>query len=423
MPAFSKPIGITRRSTLRLGAALGALAAGGLAAPAIAQTKQLRIINDTNAGPERDGFVDVVNGFVEETGAEVDLSFIDHEAHKTAIRNYLVADAPDVCFWFSGNRMKTFVDRGLFLDISDFVAEQGYPDVLGGVMSAVTIDGKQWGLPLNGTLWGNWYLANVFDEMGLTPPTNWEEALAFGEQAKGKGLVPMTIGTKELWPAAGLFDQFSLRTIGLDNHMALMNGQIAYTDPMLSPIFDHWEELINAGYFLDNHTSFTWQEAAALLGRREAAIINLGPFVNSTIPPEDVEFLTYAPFPKIADIPRFEDFSTDSVHIPARAENPEVAKEFLAYYYRPENLMKTIGPAGAVPPRNDVPAGDNPLVNQAMEALREVEGTAQYYDRDTDPDLAQAGLNGFQEFMVLPDRRDQILARLEQTRQRIYGDI
>jgi len=411
---------LTRRGALKLGAGFTATA---LAAPAIAQQRELRIINDTNAGPERDGFVEVVEGFAAESGTESDLSFIDHEAHKTAIRNYLVADAPDICFWFSGNRMKTFVDRELFLDITDFVEEQGYPDVLGGVISAVTIDGRQWGLPLNGTLWGNWYLSNVFDEMGLTPPSDWDGMLAFVDQTRGMDLVPMTLGTKELWPAAGLFDQFSLRTVGLDTHMALMNGEIAYTDPQLSPIFDHWEQLINAGAFLENHTSFTWQEAAALLGRREAAMINLGPFVNSAIPEADREFLTYAPFPEIADIPRFEDFSTDSVHIPARAENPEVAKEFLAYYYRPENLMKTIGPAGAVPPRNDIPAGDNPLVNQAVESLRTVAGTAQYYDRDTDPDMAQAGLNGFQEFMVRPERREQILQRLEQTRQRIYGDV
>lgn len=423
MTSTKTAAGISRRTALRYGAGLSALAAGGLAAPAIAQTKQLRIIGDQNAGGERDGLVEVINDFGKQTGTEIDLSFIPHEAHKTAIRNYLVADAPDVCFWFSGNRMKTFVDRGLFDDISDLVQQEGYADVLGGVLSAVTINGKQWGLPLNGTLWGNFYLSNVFDEKGLTPPKTWDEMLAFTDKVRGMDMVPMTLGTKELWPAAGLFDQFSLRTVGLDTHMALMNGEIAYTDPVLAPIFDHWEELIKAGTFLENHTSFGWQEAAALIGRREAAMINLGPFVNGALPPEDLEFLTYAPFPKIADIPRFEDFSTDSVHIPAKAKNKEVAREFLAFFYEPDNLMKFIGPAGAVPPRNDIPPGDNPLVNQAMESLKTVEGTAQYYDRDTDPDMAQAGLNGFQEFMVRPERRDQILQRLEGTRKRIYGAL
>jgi multiple sugar transport system substrate-binding protein len=74
-----------------------------------------------------------------------------------------------------------------------------------------------------------------------------------------------------------------------------------------------------------------------------------------------------------------------------------------------------------VPPRNDMPPSDDPLVNAAVDSLKTVAGTAQYYDRDTDPDMAQAGLNGFQEFMVHPDRREQILTRLDDTRKRIFG--
>jgi multiple sugar transport system substrate-binding protein len=52
--------------------------------------------------------------------------------------------------------------------------------------------------------------------------------------------------------------------------------------------------------------------------------------------------------------------------------------------------------------------------------MKTVQGTSQYYDRDSDPDMAQAGLVGFQEFMAKPDRRKAILTRLEGTRKRIY---
>ncbi|RWX66075.1 carbohydrate ABC transporter substrate-binding protein, partial [Mesorhizobium sp. M4B.F.Ca.ET.089.01.1.1] len=53
--------------------------------------------------------------------------------------------------------------------------------------------------------------------------------------------------------------------------------------------------------------------------------------------------------------------------------------------------------------------------------LKKVVGTSQYYDRDTDPDMAQEGMTGLQEFMVKPERREQILERLEKTRKRIFG--
>ena len=47
----------------------------------------------------------------------------EHEAYKTAIRNFLTAEAPDVAVWFAGNRMKFFVDQGLFMDVSDVWAD------------------------------------------------------------------------------------------------------------------------------------------------------------------------------------------------------------------------------------------------------------------------------------------------------------
>ena len=43
----------------------------------------------------------------------------DHEGFKSAIRNFLTADAPDVVAWYAGNRMEPFVKAGLFEDVTD----------------------------------------------------------------------------------------------------------------------------------------------------------------------------------------------------------------------------------------------------------------------------------------------------------------
>ena len=96
---------------------------------------------------------------------------MDHEAHKTAILNYLVASPPDLCFWSSGNSMRSVsVKRGLFEDISDLVAKEKYKDVLGVAVNAVTVDGKQYGLPTSALPWGLFYRKDVFAEQGLTVP-------------------------------------------------------------------------------------------------------------------------------------------------------------------------------------------------------------------------------------------------------------
>lgn len=411
----------SRRMFLKAAGGSAALwATGGIPMPAIAQTRQITVINDQSNPKAITAFAKIAAAFEAQSGVKVVINNMDHEANKTAIRNYLVAGAPDICFWFSGNRMKAFVKRNLFDDISDLIARENLKGPLGVTIGSVTVEGKQYGLPMGGTLWGNFYLKDVFEANKLTVPTTWEETLAYGEKAKAAGLVPLAMGTKELWPAAGFFDELNLRINGLDTHVALMDGKLSYLDPLLTPVFDHWDQLIKADFFLPNGSSYGWQEAGALLGQKKAGMMNLGNFIKYAIPEASLPNLTFAPFPKIANVGRFEDFSVDSVHIPANAKNKELARDFLAFFYKPDNLSSYLEPTGNISPRSDAQPSADPLINQALQSLKTVDGTSQYYDRDTDPDMAQVGLNAFQEYMTHPERRADILKRLDDARKRIF---
>ena len=74
---------------------------------------------------------------------DVQLTNFDHEGYKTAIRNFLTADAPDLANWYAANRMRPFVEAGLFADISDVWANNGLMDALSASVPSSTIDGKQ----------------------------------------------------------------------------------------------------------------------------------------------------------------------------------------------------------------------------------------------------------------------------------------
>lgn len=407
---------VSRRSFLVGTAAIA------LAAPALAQSAEIKIISNIGNADQRAVLDRLAKEFTAKTGTAVTINNLDHEANKTQIRSYLVVGAPDICFWFSGNRMKSFVEKGLFDDISDLFADQKLAPALGATLNAVTVGGKQYGLPMGGLLWGLFYRADVFDANGWTPPAKWADLLALGEAAKGKGMTPIAMGTKDLWPAAGFFDHISQRLNGIDAHMALMDGKTPYTDASVGAVFDTWKEAIDAGLFPTDHAGYGWEPATAQLAQKKAAMLDLAGFIKYGFPAEDVGQLRYAPFPVITEgLARAEDFSVNSVHVPAKAANKEGARAFLAYFYQPENLAAFLAPEGAVPPRNDCPPSTDPLVNDAVAQLAQVAGTAQYYDRDTDPDMAQEGMKGFQEFMIKPERRDAILERLEGTRARIFG--
>ncbi|QRV22403.1 ABC transporter substrate-binding protein [Marinomonas foliarum] len=398
------------------------LAGAALSFPAIGKSRQLTIISNRGNVEQKLVIERLAREFGKMAGVNVVVNNMDHEAHKTAIRNYLVASPPDICFWFSGSRMRTFVERGLFADLSDLVEQQNYRQALGGTIGSVTINDRQYGLPTGGILWGMFYRQDTFNEHNLTVPKTFDDFFLLADQSKKAGITPISMGTKNMWPAAGWFDHMNLRINGLDHHMALMNGKIPYTDGSLKEVFDLWEQLINADLFTPNATSYAWDPAAAQLVQKKAAMMDLGNFIKYSFPKEDLDQLKFAPFPTIkSDMPQYEDFSVDSIHVPSGAPNIELAKEFLSYFYQPENLAAYLEPEGNLPARNDCPPSNDAIVNMIAREMKSVQGTAQYYDRDSHPDLAREGLKGFQEFMVRPQYRDNILLKIERARQRIYG--
>ena len=102
------------------------------------------IFDDPNPGPKA-AFEKVVADFdAANPDITVNLSINDREAHKTAIRNFLSADAPDVTAWYPGNRMGPFVDAGQFEDISDlWASDPNLSKSFEAIKPTMTRDGKQ----------------------------------------------------------------------------------------------------------------------------------------------------------------------------------------------------------------------------------------------------------------------------------------
>jgi multiple sugar transport system substrate-binding protein len=283
----------------------------------------------------------------------------------------------------------------------------------------MSVDGKQYGVPYSYYQWGMYYNKDMFDKYGLTEPKTWDEFLAVCETLKSNGIAPITIGTKYLWTAAGWFDYLNMRTNGLEYHIDLMDGKIPYTDAGVRKTFANWAQLIEGDYFLPNHASYSWQEAQAPMFNDEAAMYLMGNFLTPNFP-EGTNF-DFFQFPMIdPSVGMFEDAPTDTVHIPARAKNKEDARKFLAFVAEKKNQTTLNQVLNQLPPNKYAKSADNKFLNQGNAMLGAADGTAQFYDRDTDPAMASEGMKGFQEFMINPERLDKILENLERVRARVF---
>jgi multiple sugar transport system substrate-binding protein len=345
----------------------------------------------------------------------------DHEGYKSAIRNFLTADPPDVAAWYAGNRMAPFVKAGLFEPVDDVWEKNGFNEQLKSAAASMTIDGKKWGVPYTYYQWGIYYNKEAYKKAGVEVPKSWAEFVSNCEKFKAAGIDCLTTGTKALWPGAGIFDYLNLRVNGYEFHMDLANGKVPWTDAKVKATFSEWAKIVP--YTTANHAAIDWQDAAALLSQGKAANYVMGNFAVATFKDGGMtnDTLGFMPFPEITPgIPRAEEAPTDTFHIPSGAKNKEDAKTFLAYLGSAEAQTKMNATLGQLPTNNKATVGDDPFIKAGFEMLSTAYALAQFFDRDAPADMAKAGMEGFQEFMVKPESLDAILERLEKVRQKVY---
>ncbi|MGP1357602.1 ABC transporter substrate-binding protein [Roseicyclus sp.] len=388
----------------------------------------LRIISDmSNPGPRA-----VMEGLAAEfdemhPNLTVDLTIVDREAWKTQIRNALSANPPDVVNWYAANRMEPYVDAGLFMDITEWW-DAGDFEGLESVRGALTQDDRVWGIPYTYYQWGVYYREDIFNELGLSEPTTWEEELANCQVIVDSGRACYTIGTKFLWTAGGWFDYLNMRTNGFDFHMQLARGEIPWTDDRVRQTFANWRTLIDMGAYIEDHQTYSWQEALPFMINGEATAYLMGNFAvdqlrNGGLTDDQLDFYQFPMInPEVTAMG--EDAPTDTFHVAAGAQNVDAARAFLQYVTSAEVQTRINGPEGLgqLPVNANASVADDEFVQQGFEMLSNnaTGGIAQFFDRDFPAEMASVGMEGLQEFMVFPDNLEDILQRLEAARQRIY---
>ncbi|OSQ49351.1 ABC transporter substrate-binding protein [Marivita geojedonensis] len=418
------------RSTLKASALAltAALAASTAFAGSHSLSGDLKIFLDTSNPAPRATMEAMIGRFQEmHPDLNIETTVIDREAYKTQIRNFLTADAPDVATWYAANRMRPYVEAGLFEDVSDLWAEPEIADNLASTKGAMTIDGKQWGVPYTYYQWGIYYRKDLYDQYGLSEPTNFDEMKSNCQTLLDNGVKCYTIGTKFLWTAGGWFDYLNLRTHGYDFHMEMAAGDVAWTDDRVRETFANWRELIDMGAYVDNHQNYSWQEALPFMVNGDAAAYLMGNFAVAPLREAGLtdDQLDFYQFPAITEgVAMAEDAPTDTFHIPANANNKEAAREFLRFVVSADEqtVINNGQNLGQLPVNASASIDDDKFLEQgfAMLSSNSPGGVAQFFDRDYPAEMAAEAMQGFQEFMVFPDNLDDILNRLEKVRERVY---
>lgn len=352
---------------------------------------------------------------------DVELNITAHEDFKKAIRVWLSSDnPPDVFSWFAGNRAKFFVDKGLVMPFTDVWEEENLDQKIPRAFKSISFfEDEAYFLPHSYYWWAVYYRESIFAEYGLEEPQTWEQLLEVGETLKANGITPFAIGTKFKWTAAGWFDYLNMRINGPEFHVDLMHGEVPFTDDRVAEVFKKWKYLIENDFFVENAAAYSWQEGLQFMTQGDAAMYLMGQFINDAVSEEVSEDMDFFRFPIInKNVPVGEDLPTDGFMIPAKAPNPEMAKDFIAFLASVEGQRVFAEDMGRMVPNTDVP--DEVYDEAALKGKEMIESTdalAQFYDRDMDPAMAGDTMDLLMKFWQYPDQYESIMEEMEQVRQ------
>ena len=360
----------------------------------------------------------------------VEHSIVAHEDFKQAIRAYLTADpAPDVLTWFAGNRAQFFIDRGLIADISDMWMDNGFDEVYAPGFDALARAGTEdqyYFLPTSYYWWAIYYRPSLFEAAGVEAPIEtWDDLLAACDSLNEAGIAPFTIGTRYRWTAAAWFDYINMRVNGPRFHLDLMLLKESYTDERVQATFDKWNELFEHNCFIEDPAAYSWQEAIPFMTNGDAAMYLMGGFILDSYPDELEDDLDFFRFPIIdPEMPVGEDAPTDGYFMAVNARNLDDGKDFLAFMGSQEVQQMAFDDMGRLPTRTDVDiSGADYATQKGINLIQTADLIVQFYDRDTTPEMADAGMDGFMEFWDDPESIDDILEELEATRLDILEEM
>jgi glucose/mannose transport system substrate-binding protein len=290
-----------------------------------------------------------------------------------------------------GKDADDLIDAGLMLDLTDLAAKEGWADFVypPSQYQSCLRDGKVWCVPVNihSGLW-MWTNRKVFEDAGLTPPTNWNELLAAAPALREKGIIPLSAA--QGWPIGNLSTNIEVGVLGIDNFKKIYvdrDMDVASSDVSRRV----WEVLDEARQLIDPAEIVPqWNDAVSLVITGKAAANVMGDWaqgefsVAELVAGQDYDCLAGLGLNNVADtggdvfyFPKNSDPAVTAAQL--KLASSMISKEVQVAF----NLKK-----GSMPIRQDIDLNAaNACMKKGLAIIADVNNLvpsgAQMMDRDT----------------------------------------
>lgn len=285
-------------------------------------------------GEDKAAFESLINQFEEENpDISVEMNIYPSDQYQSQAQT-LVRDGStgDVFTSFPGSQFEALQSIDAFTDLSDepFV-EQYEPSLI----EAGQKDGAQLALPYQLVFNQPVYNVEIFEELGLEPPKDWDSFLETSQTLADNGYIPIAFPGADIGPGQLMNSMVMNNAPDEDIFAKLQAGDAKATDEWWVKTLTQFKELQDLGYFQEDSLGTQHPAAISLVAQEKAAMLATGSYAMAGLLEQNPELKLQllAPITVAEDEAVFEGIHTTTfmLGVNSQSEHPEEAKAFVEF--------------------------------------------------------------------------------------------
>ncbi|MEN8040163.1 MAG: extracellular solute-binding protein [Actinomycetota bacterium] len=197
--------------------------------------------------------------------------------YNTILSTGLTGDGgPDVAQLRAYGGIQPLIEAGQLLPIDGELDLSNFTD---NVLKAATgqSDGRVYGVPFAYQAFTAFYNVGIFDELGLSEPTTWDEWISTLDALDAAGYIPISAPAADNWMLAIIHDAIGApRYGGQDFEAAILAGEKDFTDPDYVASIGLMQDLQQ--YLPDDVVGVSYEDSKTLFLTEQAGIFIGGSF-------------------------------------------------------------------------------------------------------------------------------------------------
>ena len=374
-------------------------------------------------------FEEVAEAFMAENpDIKVVLSSANNANYKQEINVRLASNSsPDIYFAWSGCYAENFADGGRALDLTPYLTEndsEWYNTFITNQFGPFTFDGKIYGIPLMMDGKAFYYNMDIFEELGLSVPENWDEFMVVLQTLKDAGYIPISLGNIEDWATGHYMTTLNQRVVPAETLAADYALEGDFTAEEYITALEYLEELVP--YFTPEFNSVTYDAGINDFLSGKAAIYYEQFNQVQYIAPATFNW-SWFDFPDIEGAAGDQNALTGApqgLMVSSTTKYPEACIKFLKYLTNLDNSKKLVKEAmmfscvdGAI---TEETATDK--MAQMAETIKAASSVNLWLDNATDSEVCSVYLSGIQAMVGGDMTPSEVMKAVQQKAAQVKAD-